>query len=109
MSKRASYQQPQAGRSQSPPTKQSPPAKVPQSPPKNTQPPAKSNQPPAKTQPPAKSAVKETPKTVAKGAFDASPWVKQGFPEDVVVEIKNAFDLFDTDQGGSIDVKGILK
>ena len=112
MSKRASYNAPQPGRSQSPPAKQSPakqspPSKVPQSPPKNTQPPAKNTQPPAKTQP-SKPAQKEAPKSVAKGSFDPSPWVKQGHAEETVVEIKNAFDLFDTDQGGSIDTKGIL-
>ena len=65
-------------------------------------------QPPAKTQP-TKSAVKETPKTVSKGSFDPSQWVKQGHPEEVVLEIKTAFDLFDTDQGGSIDTKGNSK
>lgn len=60
---------------------------------------------PAKTQaPPAK---KEAPKApVAKGAFDPAPYTKSGVAEDVVLEIKNAFDLFDTDQGGSIDTKG---
>lgn len=62
-------------------------------------------QPPAKNQP-AKSAVKEAPKTVPKGTFDPNPWVKQGHAEEVVLEIKNAFDLFDTDQGGTIDTKG---
>ena len=108
MSKRASYNAPQPGRSQSPPakqspSKQSPPTKVPQSPPKNSQP-AKNIQP-AKTQP-SKPAQKETPKAVAKGSFDPSPWVKQGHAEETVVEIKSAFDLFDTDQGGSIDTKG---
>lgn len=54
-------------------------------------------------QPPAKTT---TTKTVAKGSFDPSQWVKQGHAEEVVLEIKNAFDLFDTDQGGSIDTKG---
>ena len=61
------------------------------------------------TQQPAKSAVKEAPKTVSKGSFDPSPWTKLGHPEEVVVEIKNAFDLFETDQGGSIDTKGKFK
>jgi hypothetical protein len=66
-------------------------------------------QPPAKTtQQPAKSAVKETPKAVAKGSFDPSPYTKLGHAEETVVEIKNSFDLFDTDQGGSIDTKGNL-
>jgi hypothetical protein len=57
-------------------------------------------------QQPAKTAAKEAPKTVAKGSFDPSPWTKLGHPEEIVVEIKSAFDLFDTDQGGSIDTKG---
>jgi hypothetical protein len=111
MSKRASYNTPQSGRSQSPPVDPSPPAKqspagkAPVSPPKNNQPSVKSTQPPAKTQP-AKSAPKETPKSVPKGSFDPTPWVKQGHPQELVIEIKNAFDLFDTDQGGSIDTKG---
>ena len=87
MSKRASYQQPQ-GRSQSPPAKspgkQSPPSKAPVSPPKNNQP-AKNNQPPAKTQPASKPAAKETPRTVVKGSFDPSPWVKQGHAEETVL------------------------
>ena len=66
--------------------------------------------PPAQ-QPPAKSsaskpAVKDTPKAASKGSFDVSQWVKQGHAEEVVVEIKSAFDLFDTDQGGTIDTKG---
>jgi hypothetical protein len=63
--------------------------------------------PPA--QQPAKSAAKEAPKTAAKGSFDPSPWTKLGHAEEVVLEIKTAFDLFDTDQGGSIDTKGNLK
>jgi len=70
--------------------------------PQTTQPPAKT------TQSAGKSNIKEAPKTVAKGAFDPSPFVKSGTPEEVVLEIKNAFDLFDTDQGGSIDTKGIF-
>ena len=59
-------------------------------------------------QQPAKTAAKEAPKTVAKGSFDPSPWTKLGHPEEIVVEIKSAFDLFDTDQGGTIDTKGKL-
>lgn len=66
-------------------------------------------QPPAKTtQPAGKSNIKEAPKTVAKGTFDPTPYTKSGLPEEAVLEIKNAFDLFDTDQGGSIDTKGIV-
>lgn len=65
------------------------------------------SQPPAKTaQSGVKSSAKEAPKTAAKGAFDLTPYTKNGVPEEVVQEIKNAFDLFDTDQGGTIDTKG---
>ena len=42
----------------------------------------------------------------AKGKFDAKAWAKNGVSEDEVNNIKVAFDLFDTDQGGSIDIKG---
>lgn len=43
----------------------------------------------------------------AKGKFDAKAWAKNGVTEEEVTEIKAAFDLFDTDQGGSVDIKGI--
>lgn len=42
-----------------------------------------------------------------KGSFDLNAYTKSGIPEDQITEIKTAFDLFDTDQGGSIDTKGI--
>ena len=42
----------------------------------------------------------------AKGGFDAKAWAKNGVSEEEVANIKTAFDLFDTDQGGSIDIKG---
>ena len=41
------------------------------------------------------------------GKFNAAAFVKPGLSEDEVLEIKKAFDLFDTDQGGSVDLKGI--
>jgi Ca2+-binding EF-hand superfamily protein len=37
--------------------------------------------------------------------FDATKFVKDGVPLEVVQEIKAAFDLFDSDQGGSVDTK----
>ena len=40
------------------------------------------------------------------GAFSASKFVRPGLNEDEIVEIKEAFDLFDTDGGGQIDPKG---
>ena len=52
------------------------------------------------------SKVKAAP-TSAKGGFQASAYAKDGVSEDEVNNIKQAFDLFDTDQGGSIDIKGM--
>jgi hypothetical protein len=37
--------------------------------------------------------------------FEPKQFVKSGLSEEDVIEIKQAFDLFDTDQGGSIDTK----
>lgn len=73
-----------------------------------SKPAAQTTQAPAKTtQSGVKSSIKEAPKVVTKGgAFDPSPFTKSGVPEETVLEIKSAFDLFDTDQGGSIDTKG---
>ena len=48
------------------------------------------------------------PPAPAKGSFDPKAYAKNGVSEEEVVGIKAAFDLFDTDQGGSIDIKGIL-
>ena len=42
----------------------------------------------------------------AKGTFDAKAYAKNGVSEEEVASIKQAFDLFDTDQGGTIDIKG---
>ena len=42
-----------------------------------------------------------------KAGFNAADYVRPGLSEAEVAEIKHAFDLFDTDQGGSIDTKGI--
>ena len=38
--------------------------------------------------------------------WKADDWLNQGASADEVNEIKEAFDLFDTDLGGSIDTKG---
>jgi centrin-1 len=46
-----------------------------------------------------------TSKGAAKGVWQASQFAKDGLTEEQVLEIKAAFDLFDTDQGGSIDTK----
>lgn len=52
------------------------------------------------------SKVKAVPPPPAKGKFDAKAYAKNGLSEDEVNQIKQAFDLFDSDQGGSIDIKG---
>jgi Ca2+-binding EF-hand superfamily protein len=36
-------------------------------------------------------------------AFHAATYVRPGVDEAQILEIKAAFDLFDTDQGGTID------
>ena len=41
--------------------------------------------------------------------FKAQDWVRPGLSVEQVSEIKEAFDLFDTDQGGSIDTKGTVR
>lgn len=38
--------------------------------------------------------------------FNAADYAREGCTEAEVAELKQAFDLFDTDQGGSIDTKG---
>jgi len=39
-----------------------------------------------------------------KGGFDTKNYEKNGLTEDEVLEIREAFDLFDTDHSGEIDV-----
>ena len=48
-------------------------------------------------------------KVVAKATFDAKVYEKNGLTEDEVMEIKEAFDLFDTDKSGEIDVNELKK
>jgi hypothetical protein len=60
---------------------------------------AKSSAPQVKTQPPAPA------KTTG---FNAKQWAKDGVSEEEVIIAKTAFDLFDSDQGGSVDIKGTL-
>lgn len=43
----------------------------------------------------------------AKSGFDAKAYAKNGVSEEEVTACKQAFDLFDTDQGGSVDIKGM--
>jgi hypothetical protein len=96
--------------------KPSPPAKSPQSPPKGKAPepvsppkgkapePARQKAPePAK---PAKSApAPKAPEAPKKGTFDAKAYAKNGVTEEEVQFAKTSFDLFDSDQGGSVDIK----
>ena len=49
-----------------------------------------------------KTTVTKT--TGGKGGFDTKNYEKNGLTEDEVLEIKEAFDLFDTDHSGEIDV-----
>lgn len=51
-----------------------------------------------------KNVAPPAPKKPA--GFNAKNYEKPGLTEDEVIEIKEAFDLFDTDGGGSIDPKG---
>ena len=54
-----------------------------------------------------KKGGKATPAPSGKGGFNAADWAsKTGVSEAEIAEYKQAFDLFDTDQGGSIDTKG---
>lgn len=48
-----------------------------------------------------------TTKPAASSKFNAASYVKPGVSEADVEEIKRSFDLFDTDQGGSVDINGI--
>jgi hypothetical protein len=58
---------------------------------------------------PAKGSAKQTTAPVpAKTGFDPKSYAKNGVSEEEVVACKTAFDLFDSDQGGSIDIKGKL-
>ena len=49
------------------------------------------------------SQTKQTT-TVTKTNFDTKNYEKNGLTEDEVLEIREAFDLFDTDKSGEIDV-----
>jgi hypothetical protein len=54
------------------------------------------------------AAGKGTPAVPSKAKFDAKQWVKNGVTEEEVNTIKHSFDLFDSDQGGSIDISGSI-
>lgn len=59
----------------------------------------------SKKQAPQTAKAPEPPK---KAGFDAKAYAKNGVSEEEVNVAKIAFDLFDTDQGGSVDIKGIF-
>ncbi len=50
-------------------------------------------------------ASRQPTKAGGKQAFNPKQYEKPGLTEDEILEIKEAFDLFDTDGGGSIDPK----
>ncbi len=51
------------------------------------------------------SKVKASTPLSAKGAFNAKQYVKGNVTEEEVMAAKNSFDLFDSDQGGTVDIK----
>ncbi len=57
----------------------------------------------SKKQAPQPVKAPEAPK---KAAFDPKVYAKNGVTEEEVTVSKIAFDLFDSDQGGSVDIKG---
>lgn len=48
----------------------------------------------------------KAPEPPKKATFDPKAWAKSGVSEEEVSAAKVAFDLFDTDLGGSVDIKG---
>ena len=62
----------------------------------------------SKAKTPAQPAKSQAPPAPVKGAFNPKDYAKNGISEDEVIVVKQAFDLFDTDQGGSVDIKGIF-
>lgn len=54
----------------------------------------------------SRKAVPAPKAAIGKGFNVADYASKYHLPESEVQEYKNAFDLFDSDQGGSIDTKG---
>jgi hypothetical protein len=53
--------------------------------------------------------VQQTPVAPPKNKFDAKHWAsKSGISEEEVNVVKLSFDLFDSDQGGSIDINGTI-
>lgn len=55
------------------------------------------------------NAAKAPAPPAGKAAFDPKAYAKNGVTEEEVSSCKVAFDLFDTDQGGSVDIKGTIQ
>lgn len=53
-----------------------------------------------------KAKTTATPAAPAKSKFDPKQYVKNGVTEEEVTQAKTSFDLFDNDQGGTIDING---
>lgn len=45
------------------------------------------------------------PQKSTEGAFNPKDYTSGGYSQEDVLDIKRAFDLFDTDGGGSVDPK----
>merc|ERR1712227_938992 len=52
---------------------------------------------------------KKTQKVVNTSGWDPRPWTRPGLGEEQVMEIKDAFDLFDKDRSGEITVGEMLE
>jgi hypothetical protein len=50
----------------------------------------------------------KAPEVPKKVAFDIKNYARGGVTEEEVAAAKQAFDLFDSDQGGSVDISGML-
>ena len=93
---------PNSKQAASPPKQESPSKK---SPPKGQPAPAKQPEQPKAKAPEPKKAVAKQPEAPAKGAFDARKYAVNGITEEEVTVAKTSFDLFDSDQGGTVDIK----
>lgn len=60
----------------------------------------------SKAKPTTTQPAKSAPAPPAKAGFDPKAYAKNGVTEEEVLAAKTAFDLFDSDQGGSVDIKG---
>ena len=56
----------------------------------------------------SKKQVAKAPEPAKTSGFDPKKYAVNGVSEEEVKAIKQAFDLFDSDQGGSVDIKCTL-